>query len=91
MTKVNVHEAKSQLSKLIEMAKKGEDVVIAKNGKPEARLIAYDGPVEDWFGMDEGKIWIAEDFNELPEDILELMSDPKIFPDDTNEQDKDTD
>ncbi|MEO6050436.1 MAG: type II toxin-antitoxin system prevent-host-death family antitoxin [Pyrinomonadaceae bacterium] len=80
MTKVNMHEAKSRLSQLVELAKKGEDVVIAKNGVAEARLVAIKPEPKDWFGMDEGKIWMADDFNELPEDILELMSDPKIFP-----------
>lgn len=84
MTKVNMHEAKSRLSKLVEMAKNGEDVVIAKNGKPAARLVAIEPEVKDWWGMDEGKIWIADDFDELPEDILEMMSDPKIFPDESD-------
>ncbi len=82
MTKVNIHEAKTQLSKLIEKAKKGEEVVIAKNGVPEVRIVPYETPPKDWFGMDEGKGWIAEDFDELPKDILQLMSDPVIFPDD---------
>ena len=81
MTKVNMHEAKSRLSQLVEMAKNGEDVVIAKNGKPEARLVPIKPEPKDWFGMDEGKGWMADDFNELPEDILELMSNPRIFPD----------
>ena len=79
-----MHEAKTRLSKLVEMAKNGEDVVIANNGKPEARLIAFDEPESDWFGMDEGKGWVADDFNELPEDILELMAGPKIFPDEVD-------
>ena len=86
MTKVNMHEAKSRLSKLVEIAKNGEDVVIAKNGKPEARIIPYEESKSDWFGMDAGKGWIAEDFNELPEDILELMADPNIFLDESGEQ-----
>ena len=85
MTKVNMHEAKSRLSKLVEMAKNGEDVVIANNGKPEARIIAYEEPKKDWFGMDAGKAWIADDFDEWPEEMLALMSDPKIFPDETDE------
>jgi len=84
MTKVNIHEAKTHLSKLIEKAKKGEEVVIAKNGVPEVRLVPYEQEDQDWFGMDAGKIWIADDFDELPEDILEMMSDPKIFPDEKN-------
>ncbi len=87
MTKVNMHEAKSRLSKLVEMAKNGEEVVIAKNGKPEAKIVPFeDDKSTDWFGMDKGKIWIADDFDELPEDILSAMTDPKIFPDELQEQ-----
>lgn len=86
MTKVNMHEAKSRLSKLVEMANNGEDVVIAKNGKPEARIIPYVESKNDWFGMDAGKGWMADDFDELPDDILELMTDPKIFPREMGEQ-----
>lgn len=85
MTKVNMHEAKSRLSQLVEMAKNGEDVVIAKNGKPEVRLVAFEEPATDWFGMDAGKGWIADDFDVLPDDIFEMMTDPKIFPDDNDE------
>jgi len=85
MTKVNMHEAKSRLSKLVEMVKNGEDVVIAKNGVPEARLVPYEKDKKDWFGMDAGKIWIADDFDEWPEDMLELMTDPKIFPDEDDD------
>jgi prevent-host-death family protein len=84
MTKVNVHEAKTNLSKLIEKAKNGEEVVIAKNGVPEVRLVPVEKEGKDWFGMDAGKGWIADDFDELPEDILALMSDPKIFPDESD-------
>ncbi len=88
MTKVNIHEAKTHLSKLIEKAKNGEEVVIANNGVPEARLVPYEKKPKEWFGMDAGKIWIADDFDELPEDILEMMSDPKIFPDDEPDTDR---
>ena len=70
MTKVNMHEAKSQLSKLIELAKKGEDIVIAKNGNDEVRLVPVNPVEKDWWGMDEGKGWIADDFDELPEDLM---------------------
>ena len=83
MTKVNMHEAKSRLSQLVELAKAGEDVVIAKNGEPQARLTAIEPEGKDWFGMDEGKIWMSDDFNELPDDILDLISDPKIFPEES--------
>jgi prevent-host-death family protein len=70
MTKVNIHEAKSQLSKLIQLAKSGEEVVIANNGHDEVRLVPVEPIEEDWWGMDEGKIRIADDFDELPDDIL---------------------
>lgn len=70
MTKVNMHEAKSQLSKLIKLAKSGEEVVIAKNGNDEVRLVPIEPVEKDWWGMDEGKIKIADDFDELPDDLL---------------------
>jgi prevent-host-death family protein len=81
MTKVNIHEAKTHLSKLIQKAKNGEEVVISKNGKPEVRIVPIEKPAKDWFGMDAGKIWIADDFDEWPEDMWKAMTDPKIFPD----------
>jgi prevent-host-death family protein len=70
MTKVNVHEAKTQLSKLLEKAVNGEEVVIAKAGRPMVRLVPVKQESMDWWGMDEGKAWIAEDFDELPEDLM---------------------
>ncbi|MGI9036207.1 MAG: type II toxin-antitoxin system Phd/YefM family antitoxin [Pyrinomonadaceae bacterium] len=70
MTKTNVHEAKTNLSKLIEQALKGEEVVIAKAGKPLVRLVPVRDEKESCFGMDAGKIWIADDFDDLPDDLL---------------------
>lgn len=70
MTKVNIHEAKTHLSKLLEKALNGEEVVIAKAGKPLVRLVHVREEKEDWFGMDAGKIWIADDFDQLPEDFF---------------------
>jgi prevent-host-death family protein len=71
MTKVNIHEAKTNLSKLLEKAMNGEEVVIAKAGEPMVRLVPVKKETEkDWFGMDEGKIWMADDFDELPDDIM---------------------
>ena len=85
MTKVNMHEAKSRLSQLVELAEKGGEVIISKNGVPKVRLVPIEKETKSCFGMDEGKIWMADDFNELPEDILDLMSDPKIFPDESDD------
>ena len=91
MTKVNVHEAKTNLSKLIEKVKNGEEVIIAKNGVPEVRLVPYEKASKDWWGMDAGKIWIAEDFDEWPPDIWEALTDPKIFPDEAEREDETSD
>ncbi len=87
MTKVNMHEAKSQLSKLIELALSGQEVVIAKAGKPKVRLVPVDDESKNdsWFGMDEGKIVLEDNFDEWPEDVWKAMTDPKIFPNDEDE------
>ena len=78
-TIVNMHQAKSQLSKLVEKVLAGEEVIVARAGKPAVRLIAIEGAAEAAppekklrpIGGLEGKVWIAEDFNDpLPEDLL---------------------
>jgi len=75
-TTVNLYEAKTQLSSLVERAANGEEIVIAKAGKPKVRLV----PVEPHGkglrepGGWEGKVWIAPDFNDpLPDDILDAF------------------
>jgi prevent-host-death family protein len=69
---VNVHEAKTQLSQLLLRIGLGEEVVIAKAGKPVARLVPYaEQPVHRVPGSAQGQVWIAPDFNApLPDDIL---------------------
>ena len=76
METVNIHEAKTQLSRLIERVKAGEEVVIAKAGKPVARLVAVDpaGTVRKP-GSLKGRIRIGPDFNApLPEKVIALFS-----------------
>jgi prevent-host-death family protein len=72
MKVVNVHAAKTHLSRLIEQAAAGEEIVIAKAGKPVARLVPFAPRREPRQpGLMKGKIWIAEDFDEpLPEEIM---------------------
>lgn len=71
MQTVNIHEAKSQLSRLIEAVVSGEEVVIAKAGTPVVRLVAVDKKPKLRFGLMKGKIKIADDFNApLPDDVL---------------------
>ena len=68
--RVNIHEAKTHLSRLIEQVAAGEDVVIARAGKPVARLVPYsDDPSPRRPGGWKGRVWIAEDFDELPVDL----------------------
>lgn len=70
MISANVHEAKSNLSRLIDQAVAGEEVVICKAGKPVARLVPYrESSQPRPRGLLRGQIWIAPDFDELPEDI----------------------
>jgi prevent-host-death family protein len=72
MATVNIFEAKTHLSKLIEMAEKGEDVVIARAGKPVVKLTRLRPKKRAIrYGALKGKIWIADDFDApLPKDFL---------------------
>jgi len=66
---VNVHEAKTHFSKLLARAGAGEEIVIAKAGKPVARLMPI-GPKEARRrvpGIDKGKIWMSKDFDVMSE------------------------
>jgi prevent-host-death family protein len=73
----NISEAKAELSKLIELAQNGEEVVIAKAGKAVIRLVLYSGPTEPRKpGALKGKIRIAPDFNTLPTDMAEAFGVP---------------
>lgn len=67
-----MHEAKTQLSRLVERVEAGEDVVIQRNGKPVARLVAVvEEPrsLASVRGVWRGRVRIADDFDELPRDI----------------------
>jgi prevent-host-death family protein len=70
---VNIHEAKTHLSRLLQRVAAGEEVTIARAGVPVAKLIAAGpGSKSRPMGMDEGKIWIAEDFD-APDPALESL------------------
>ncbi len=70
----NISQAKAELSALIEEVQKGNEVILAKAGKPVAKLIAYRGPIRPRTpGSMSGEIWIAPDFDTLPEDIAEAF------------------
>jgi prevent-host-death family protein len=79
MEQVNIHEAKTHLSRLVDRAAAGAEIVIAKAGKPLAKLVPY-APVKPkrQFGLYKGKIQIADDFDApLPDDLLDLFEGKK--------------
>ena len=69
---VNIYEAKSKLSKLINQVIAGEEVIVAKSGKPVAKIVPIEKPLQNRKpGSAKGKISISDDFDApLPEDIL---------------------
>jgi prevent-host-death family protein len=71
-TTVNIHEAKTHLSKLLQRVMVGEEIIIAKSGRPVARLVPLTpAPTRRAPGSAEGQIWVAPDFNApLPDDLI---------------------
>jgi prevent-host-death family protein len=72
---VNVHEAKTHLSRLLERVEAGEEVVIARAGKPVARLVPATQPRPRVPGSLAGQIVIHPDFDELPPEFEEAFGD----------------
>ena len=72
MPTINIHAAKTHLSRLVERAAAGEEIVIAKAGKPIARLVALDRtPAARKPGLWQGRVWVSEEFDApLPERVL---------------------
>jgi antitoxin (DNA-binding transcriptional repressor) of toxin-antitoxin stability system len=68
-----MHEAKSQLSRLVALAQGGEEIIIQRSGRPVARLVALPRrrPVADAFGLLGGQVELADDFDELPAEFTE--------------------
>jgi len=76
----NISQAKAELSALIERVQRGEEVILAKAGKPVAKLVSYAGPARPRTpGSMKGEIWIAPDFEALPKDMEEAfgMQEPE--------------
>jgi prevent-host-death family protein len=72
MKQVNVHDAKTNLSELLKKVEAGEEIVIARAGKPVARLVpASATPLKRLLGTARGSFKVPEDFNSpLPDDVL---------------------
>jgi prevent-host-death family protein len=75
----NISEAKAELSALIALVQQGNEIILAKAGKPVAKIVPYGGIAKCRVpGSMEGEIWIGPDFDQLPDDIAEAfgMVDP---------------
>ena len=75
MKSVNIHEAKTHLSRLLDRVAAGEEIIIAKAGRPVARLVPVKPPSRPRTpGTLAGRITLAEDFDApLPEDLLDAF------------------
>lgn len=74
MKTVNIHEAKTQLSKLVDEASKGESFIIAKAGKPIVRVTALSAPTGSQvrrLGFMAGQISVPDDFDQMGKDEIE--------------------
>jgi prevent-host-death family protein len=73
---VNLYEAKTNLSQLVEDAAKGEEIIIAKNGKPMVKLVAAapeQKPKPRKFGQLKGQVWLGPDFDAADAEIESLF------------------
>ena len=71
MKVVNMHDAKTTLSKLVEEAESGEEIIIARAGRPVVRLVPIVLGKKRKLGQWEGQVWFAEDFDApLPPEML---------------------
>ena len=70
-----MHEAKTTLSKLVERALAGEEIVIARNGKPAVQLTPLKEPSSRRrvLGAWKGRVWMADDFDEFDDELAEMF------------------
>lgn len=74
MVTVSIHEAKTQLSKLVDQAAKGEPFVVAKAGRPLVKVTALETPAAPQrLGFLTGEIAVPDDFNSLGEDQIGVL------------------
>jgi prevent-host-death family protein len=74
MTRVGMHQAKTQLSQLVAAVEAGEEVVIERRGTPVARLIPFEKPKRSRASLcGSMNIWMADDFDVLPDEILDAF------------------
>ena len=71
MTTLDIGQAKSNLSKLLDLAIKGEEIVITQDDKPVAKISPIKRPLKR--GSAKGQVWMSDDFDEPLEDFAEYM------------------
>ncbi len=81
MQVTNIHETKTHLSQLLNKVMAGEEVVIAKAGKPFAKIVPFEESKKPRVpGALKGKIWIADDFDETSPELIAAFEDGNIEP-----------
>ena len=70
---LNLYEAKTQLSSLVDKAAAGDEIVIAKNGKPLAKLVPFKPQTLRKPGKHKGKIWMSRDFDAPMPDVVDAL------------------
>jgi prevent-host-death family protein len=82
LEQVNMHEAKTHLSRLVERVEGGAEIVISRAGKPAAKLVPIEetrlGPRK--LGGWEGRVWMAPDFDDFDKEIERMFEESEIFP-----------
>ncbi len=79
---VTVHQAKTNLSKLLVRVEQGEEIVIARGSKPVAKLVRMGGSDKPRkLGGKEGEVWIADDFDKMSRDEFEMWKEAGVFDD----------
>ncbi len=74
MQTFNIHAAKTHLSRLVDEVAAGEEIIIAKAGKPVARLVPMTRPPKLQFGALAGELTVSDDFDApLPDDLLDMF------------------
>ncbi len=91
MESVNIHEAKTHFSKLLEKLSSGEanEIIIAKAGKPVAKLVPYQAtPAKRQLGLlaNQGDYWESPDCWEPDHDLIDLMINGPLFPDEAPQE-----
>lgn len=74
MKLVNLYEAKTHLSSIVDAALGGEEIVLARNGKPLVTLVPVrEGKPSEFFGIDRGLFTVPDDFDQTPEDFADYV------------------